>query len=145
MVVHTWKLAKSEFGDSVFDEHRGRVWIDSDGDINERQTELATSLRILILTSEHPTWNYITGVVVRDGARCASPGIMPTDDEVREIGAHLESYCVLHSEFPQCDEAIRPPYDIDGAANLGYYLKRPDGGWCYSKRSWQFGPHRCRR
>lgn len=97
MVVHTWKLAKSEFGDSVFDEHRGRVWIDSDGDINERQTELATSLRILILTSEHPTWNYITGVVVRDGARCASPGIMPTDDEVREIGAHLESYCVFYT------------------------------------------------
>ncbi|WP_225506610.1 hypothetical protein [Mycolicibacterium fortuitum] len=32
------------------------------------------------------------------------------------------------------------PYDIDSSANLGYFIKRPDGGWAYRKRTWERGP-----
>jgi hypothetical protein len=124
----------------MFDEYKRRPWEDTDHDISDRQTELATSLRIPILNSEYPHWNYITGIVVND-RDYGWPSIMPTDDEVREVAAHLESYCEYYNQNFRKVMQEFAPYDIDGAANLGYYMKRPDGGWVYRKRTWRYGPH----
>jgi hypothetical protein len=125
----------------MFDEYKRRTWVDADGDISAHQTELATSLRVPILTSEYPRWNYITGIVVNERSY-GWPSVMPTDDEIREVAAHLESYCEYYN--PGFRKAMREfaPFDIDGGANLGYYMKRPDGGWRYRKRTWcGYGPH----
>ncbi|WP_454232174.1 hypothetical protein [Mycolicibacterium fortuitum] len=123
----------------MFDEYYRRTWGDTDGDISPEQTDLATSLRIPILTTEHPRWNYITGIVVRND-RYFEVGVMPTEDEVRVLAAHLETYCEYYRQSFR--DAMRhfAPFDIDGGANLGYYMKRPDGGWCYTKRTWRSGP-----
>lgn len=125
----------------MFEEYTRRTWTDSDHDISAEQTELATSLRVPILTSEYPRWNYITGIVVRSGEHVSWPSIMPTEDEIREVGAHLESYCEYYNQGFRNAMRDFAPYDIDGGANLGYYMKRPDGGWCYRKCTWQAGPH----
>lgn len=68
----------------MFEEYHRRTWVDNDGDISLQQTELASSLRISILTSEYPRWNYVTGIVVRDAKHWGWPGIMPTDDEIQQ-------------------------------------------------------------
>lgn len=123
----------------MFDEYYRRTW-EPENDISPKQTEFATALRVPILTSEYPRWNYITGIVVRD-EQFHEVGIMPTEDEIAQVGAHLESYCEYYRQsFRDAMKALAP-YDIDGGANLGYYMKRPDGGWCYRKRTWRYGPH----
>lgn len=126
----------------MFDDYYRRTW-EPGTDISEHQTELATSLRIPILASEYPRWNYITGVVVRgeDSIGAFEAGVMPTDDEIRLLGAHLASYNRYYRQSFLDAMKHMAPYDIDGGANLGYYMKRPDGGWCYRKRTWRYGPH----
>lgn len=121
----------------MFDEYYRRTW-EPENDISPEQTELATSLRVPFLTSEYPRWNYITGIVVRNETYF-QVGIVPTDDEVREVAAHLENYCTYYRQSFRDAMKHFAPYDIDGGANLGWYMKRPDGGWCYRKRTWS-GP-----
>lgn len=124
----------------MFDEYYRRTWADTDHDISDQQSELATSLRVPILTSEYPRWNYITGIVVND-RDYGWPSIMPTDDEIRAVGAHLELYCEYYNASFRKVMKDFAPFDIDGGANLGYYMKRPDGRWCYRKRTYRYGPH----
>lgn len=121
----------------MFEEYTRRKWIDTDGDISPLQSELATSLRVPLLTSEHPRWNYITGIVVRDEPYFET-GIMPTDDEIRAVAAHLGEYNKYYRQSFLTAMAEFAPFDIDGSANMGYYMKRPDGFWSYRKRTWQY-------
>lgn len=121
----------------MFDEYRGRTW-DPTGDISPEQTELATSLRVPFLTSGYPRSNYITGIVFCDNL--FDVGIAPTEYEVREVAAQLQRYCTYYRESFRETMGRFAPYDIDSTANLGYYLKRPDGGWCYRKRTWESPP-----
>lgn len=122
---------------AAFAEYRRRIWKPSD--ISAEQTERATSLRIPFLSTSSPEWAYITGIVV--GGSWIDNGVVPTEAEVEAIAGHLEDYCVrwYRASFR---EAMREfaPYDIEGAANLGYYMKRPGGGWCYRKKTWDRGP-----
>ncbi|MCV7434842.1 hypothetical protein [Mycolicibacterium bacteremicum] len=122
---------------SVTEFYGNRTWADTEGDISPHQNGLATSLRIPILTSAFPRWNYITGIVVCDGV--VDQCVMPTDDEIRLLRDHLDLYNRYYRQAFL--DAMRDfaPYDIDGGANLGYYMKRPDSGWCYRKRTWQLG------
>lgn len=119
----------------MFDEYYRRTWVDSDGDISDQQTEFATNLRIPILATAYPRWNYITGIVVCDDI--LNHGIMPIDDEITAVAAQLQDYSTYYQQAFL--DAMRQfaPYDIDGGANLGYYLKRPDGWWTYRKRTWE--------
>lgn len=119
----------------MFDEYYRHTWADTDGDISPQQTELATSLRIPILATAHPRWSYITGIVVGDDI--PDHGIMPTEDEIRQVAAHLESYCEYYNGGFRAAMRNFAPYDIDDGANLGYYLKRPDGCWTWRKRTWE--------
>lgn len=122
----------------MFDEYYRRTWEDTAGDISEHQSELASSLRVPILSTAYPRWNFITGVVVCE-QQYRDHGIMPTDDEIRLLGAHLAEYNKYYLQAFIDAMKHFAPYDIDGGANLGYYMKRPDGGWCYRKRTWDGG------
>ena len=121
----------------MFDEYDGRTWAPGD-DISPQQTELATSLRVPFLTSAYPRWNYITGIVISEDD--LGRGIVPTEDEIRQIAAQLQSYYPVYR--PGFHRAMTQfaPYDIDSGANLGYYRKHPDGGWFYRKRTWESPP-----
>lgn len=119
----------------MFDEYYRRKWEDTDHDISYHQTEFATKLRIPILATSHPRWNYITGIVVCDNI--LDHGIMPEEHEITAVADQLRRYNLYYRQ-PFLD-AMRQfaPYDIDGGANLGYYPKRPDGCWTYRKRTWE--------
>jgi len=67
-------------------------------------------------------------------------GIVPDEYEVRRIAQYLTDYRNrwLNQSF-QDAMAHFDPYDIDGGANAGFYLKRPDGRWAYRKRTWTMG------
>lgn len=122
---------------SVFEEYQRRIWKPSD--ISAEQTAHATGLRIPFLSSSSPEWSYITGIVV--GESLVDNGAVPTEAEVEAIAKHLDDYCVrwYRARFREVMREFAP-YDIDGAANLGYYMKRPSGGWCYRKKTWEYGP-----
>ncbi|WP_142304852.1 hypothetical protein [Mycobacterium avium] len=121
----------------MFDEYYRRTW-EGHSDISPRQTGFATAVRVPLLASANPQWNYITGIVVCDGI--VDHGVMPTDDEIAQVGAYLVEYRDrwLNKSF-QNAMAHFAPYDIDGGANGGFYLKRPDGHWVYRKRTWTEG------
>lgn len=123
----------------MFEDYYRRPWEDSDGDISPQQTAHATALRIPFLTTASPRWNFITGIVVGD--HIIDHGIMPTETEVEELSQYLTNYKNrwLRDSF-QHAMAHFAPYDIDGGANAGYYMKRPDGRWCYRQRTWEVGP-----
>lgn len=121
----------------MFEEYYRRTW-DGQADISPQQTEYATSLRVPLLASAYPQWNYITGIVVCEGI--VDHGIMPTEDEITEVGAYLVAYRDkwLRQSF-QDAMAQLAPYDIDDGANAGFYMKRPDGHWVYRKLTWTQG------
>lgn len=123
----------------MFEEYRNRLpWADTDHDISPQQTAFAAALRVPILSTEYPRWNYITGIVVRD-EQYLEVGVMPTEDEITQVATHLESYSGYYNQAFRDVMREFAPYDIDGGANLGYYIKRPDGGWMFRKRTWSSG------
>jgi hypothetical protein len=119
-----------------------RVWEPS-SDISSWQTTHATQLRVPILTTSNPWRNYITGIVVQDLEHPEWPnrGQMPTEAEVELVAQRLQEYCAKWyrpSYLNQMREYA--PYDIDGGANLAYFIKWDNGGWGYRKRTWEYGP-----
>src|ERR1035437_3194114 len=118
----------------MFDEYYRRTWDGADHDISDQQTEFATSLRIPILATSCPCWNYITGIVVCDDI--LNHGIMPCEDEISAVAAQLAKYNTWYRRSFVDAMHHLGPYDIDGGANLGYYLKQPDGWWTYRKTTW---------
>lgn len=123
----------------MFNDYYRRTWTDAAGDISPNQTDHATALRVPLLTTGSPHWNFITGIVVNDGF--GDRGIMPTDDEVDQVAEYLTGYKDrwLNQRFQEAMTHFAP-FDIDGGANAGYYMKRPDGRWSYRKRTWCEGP-----
>ncbi|EIU12252.1 hypothetical protein MA5S0422_2961 [Mycobacteroides abscessus 5S-0422] len=123
---------------SAFDGYGHSRWTDEG--ISSEQTDYAIALRIPFLSSCRPAWHYITGIVVQ-GSGADRDGVVPTDDEVETVAKHLEAYCA-HWYRDSYRRTMREfaPFDIDGGANLGYYMKRANGGWCYRKRTWEIGP-----
>jgi hypothetical protein len=118
-----------------------RVWERSG--ISPRQTQHATRLRVPILDTFNPGWDYITGIVVQDLEHPEWPnrGQMPTEPEVELVAQHLHEYCARwygQSYLNRMREFA--PYDVDGGANLAYFIKWDNGGWGYRKRTWQYGP-----
>lgn len=108
--------------------------------ISGAQTEYATTLRIPFLSTSEPIRAYLIGVVIDEHAHPLPYGVAPDNDEVAALAEHLEDYCRrFYRETARQAMRERGPFDIDSAANLGYYLKRPDGTWCYRKRTWDTG------
>lgn len=109
-------------------------------DIDAQQTELATGLRVPFLTSAYPRWHYITGAVVNESPNL-DRGLVPTEDEVRTLAAHLDDYCTYwYRQGFRSQMRDFAPFDIDGGTNLGVYRKRGENDWCYRKRTWRQGP-----
>lgn len=98
--------------------------------------DLAVQLRVPILTSPHPRWRYVVGIVVDD----LWNGHPPTGDEIRAIGSFAEEYRVRwYNETWIARMAEFAPYDIDGGANSVYFTKYHHGGWAYERYSWRHG------
>lgn len=113
----------------------GRTW-GPGTDISPAQTDFATSMRIPFLTSAHPRWPYITGIVVGD--HWPNQGSVPTEAEVRQVAEWVNRYsdrCYGNSGFRD-DMRIFAPYDVDGTARSVYFIKHPNGGWAYRERTW---------
>ncbi len=121
----------------MFDD--GPAWEPGD-DISRHQTAFATALRVPILSSSNPEWQYVTGIVVGDGF--PDEGQMPTDSEIAAVAGLLGLYCErwYNQTFRQ-HMLRRAPYDIDGRANLGYLIKYLNGGWAYRKKTWREGAY----
>lgn len=82
---------------AIFEDYYRRTWDDVAGDLSSNQTDHATALRVPLLTSGSPEWNFVTGiVVVNDGG--ADRGIMSTDDQVDQVAQYLTE---LHRPQPR--------------------------------------------
>lgn len=110
------------------------MWTDED--LSDQQSELATQLRIPILKSFYPRWNYVTGVVVEKWFDVYE-GVMPTDDELVKIAEWLEQYNQYYNQRYLNEMKEFAPYDIDGGANFHFLIKYADGTWGHKKPSWQ--------
>ena len=116
----------------------GRVW-DPGTDISPLQTVFATKLRVPFLTSAHPRWRYITGIVVGDN--WPNQGAVPIEAEIRLVAQWLKRFC------DRCygDNGFRrdmrefAPFDVDGGARSAYFIKHPHGGWAYREYTWMSG------
>ena len=123
----------------MFPEFAGRQWA-PEHDISPEQTEYATSLRIPFLATSQPRWFYITGVVVGD--TLLEEGIVPDESEITAIAERLEEYRTYwYNQSYRKAMTNFAPYDIDGGANLAYFIKHCNGGWAYRKRTWCIGPY----
>lgn len=118
----------------------GLAWRPGD-DISPHQTRLATSRRIPFLTTLSVDWYYITGFIVNPKSPTTfNSGMVPTEDEVRQLADHLDAYRDRwYRESFKRDMRELAPYDIDGSANFGFFRKTPSG-WQYRKRTWESGP-----
>lgn len=117
-----------------------RVWTDED--ISAAQTAHATKLRIPLLRHSCPTWQFITGIVVGSDS-VLDMGVMPTKAEVGLLAARLNEYNKRWYGQGRYRTAMREfaPYDIDGQANLGYFIKLTNSQWAFRKKTWNRGPH----
>lgn len=121
----------------MFNEYTNRKWTPGN-DISPQQTAHATKLRVPFLTTTQPEESYIIGIVVGGDFE----GLVPTDDEVTLMAERLKEYCTHWYRESFLDTMAQfAPYDIDGSANLGYFIKRGDNSWAYRKRTWSFGPY----
>lgn len=106
--------------------------------ISSAQTEHATKLRVPFLNTSEPMRAYLIGVVIDE--QVLPGGVVPDNSEVDVLAEHLEDYCRrFYRQSAREAMRSRAPFDIDPAANLGYYLKHADGSWCYRKRTWVTG------
>lgn len=125
---------------SLADEYRpGRY---EPTDVSGWQTDLATNLRVPLVTSSHPRWTYVTAIVVgEDMPKGDYEGMLPTEAEVRMVASFCDEYRE-RTYRPGFAALMRDfaPFDIDSSANLGYLRKDDAGGWHYRKRTWRSGP-----
>lgn len=107
-----------------------------------REHRLSLEMRVPIINTHNPRWNYITAIAVRPYP--AKPDLDPTDDEIRVVGSFHEQYCSYWYGPPHTGYRGRAmdkrPFDIDGGANGVVFVKYFHGGWGYRRRSWTRGP-----
>jgi len=106
-----------------------------------RNHVLSLEMRVPIIDTSHPRWNYITAIAVRTYP--ARPDMEPTDDEIRMVGSFHEEYLSHwygppHTGWRARDLDTRP-FDIDGGANGVTFVKYFHGGWGYRRRTWTQG------
>ena len=98
--------------------------------------EYAESLRIPLVDSAHPRWNFITSVLVGD----IYDGVRPVNAELDTIASFHQFYLDEWYAPAELNVMAEKPFDVDGGANGRILLKRADGLWAYRRRSWRLGP-----
>ena len=99
---------------------------------------LPLEMRVPLVTSPYPRWNFITSVVVSE---VHWEGVRPTDHELRMIGSFHQQYIdSWYLDSYKAHMREKAPFDLDGGANGVVFMKRPDGGWGYRRMSWRSGP-----
>lgn len=96
-----------------------------------------TALRIPVVGSSHPRWNYIVAFdfdqVDRDGNR-------PTEQEARQLRSFLDHYIDHWYNQTWKAKLKERPFDIDGGANGYIFRKYGNDDWGYRQRTWEIGP-----
>lgn len=109
-----------------------------------KRDEFAESLRLPLVNTDHPYWQYVTAVVVHDDRSDGFwlyRGVRPTDDELRAVALGFHAEYVDYWYTPHWRERMRErPFDIDGGAVGRYLVKDPEKGWGYRKSTWIHGP-----
>ena len=97
------------------------------------QDDPLTALRIPVVRSAHPEWNYI-------GAFDGSSLERPTDAEAATLASFLSEYVEhWYNDTWKLKMAGRP-FDIDGGANGVVFRMYGEDDWGYRRRSWSMGP-----
>jgi hypothetical protein len=96
-----------------------------------------TALRIPVVGSAWPRWNYI---VAFDSGELDGEQTRPDERETAMLRLFLDEYIARwYSETWKARLAERP-FDIDGGANGVTFRKWGPDDWGYRRRTWQYGP-----
>jgi hypothetical protein len=121
---------------------RGTLIADFAEDLLDPIPSLSLDIRVPVITSPYPRWNYVTAVVV--GRWPFHEGPEPSDEELRVVESFHEEYCSHwygppHTGWRARDMDLRP-FDVDGGAVGRFLTKYANGGWGYRLRTWNRGP-----
>lgn len=97
------------------------------------QDDPLTALRIPVVASAWPQWNYITAF---DGSSPARP----TDPEAAMIASFTCAYIDYWYNETWKRRLAERPFDIDGGANGVVFYKWAEDDWGYRRSSWTVGP-----
>lgn len=98
-----------------------------------------TALRLPVVATPYPRWNYLVSVVVDDRPEALWRGVRPNDDEVALLLSELEFERSWYNAAYVAKMA-QLPFDVDGGFNSLAFIKRADGDWAYRRRTWEIGP-----
>lgn len=101
-----------------------------------------TALRIPVVRNPWPRWKYEVCVMISDPAGEDAkywPSLRPDDAETAMILAYLD-YQMAYYNAGWKAKMRRRLLDVDSSTNTVILRKRPDGGWCYKRMSWERGP-----
>ncbi|CRK59037.1 hypothetical protein [Alloactinosynnema sp. L-07] len=100
---------------------------------------LPLQLRVPLISNPYPRWNYLTAVVVNDQPPLWL-GLRPTDHELRMVGSFHQEYIEYWYSETWKQKMRELPFDCDGGYNSVIFIKNPNGGWGYRRRTWSGGP-----
>ncbi|WUH94498.1 hypothetical protein OG900_33080 [Streptomyces sp. NBC_00433] len=100
-----------------------------------------TKLRIPVVASSHPEWNYIVAFIAVDTAPYSwGSGERPTDAEAQQLASFLGYYIDTWYGDSYKARLAERPFDVDGGANGMTFVKYGAGDWGYRRRTWTMGP-----
>lgn len=113
----------------------------SDWPYDADRNDPLTKLRIPVVATSHPEWNYIVAFVTVDPSPYSwGSAERPTDLEAQQLASFLRYYIdTWYNESYKLRLAERP-FDIDGGANGMTFIKYAAGDWGYRRRTWNIGP-----
>lgn len=100
-----------------------------------------TALRIPVVGTLHPGWKYEVALCCPDSeaGQWLYPSLRPDEAEVRQLVAEIEWRMTYYNDGWKAGMRRRP-LDVDSSTNTVVLQKRPNGGWCYRRMTWQTGP-----
>jgi len=98
--------------------------------------EWAQRYRLPVVSSPYPGWKYHVCLAVADWPWHL---VRPSEAEVRALAVALD-YALDYYNAHYRASLLSKPFDLDGGTNTLTFGKRPDGGWCYRRMTWQVGP-----
>jgi hypothetical protein len=112
---------------------------DGDWPFDADRNDPLAALRVPVVTTANPGWKYEVCLMIDGSEDALWPSLRPDDTEVKQVAAYIE-YRMEYYNAGWKAKMRRRPLDADGSTNTVVLRKRPDGGWCYRRRSWERGP-----
>jgi hypothetical protein len=106
-----------------------------------RQDDPLTELRIPVVGTVFPQWNYLVSLCINeDPDTYLWYGERPTDNEAKLIRSLIDYERDWYNETWRTRELDARPFDIDGGFNSIALIKRGPGDWAFRRRTWEYGP-----